>query len=68
VHELGAGPEPIPQKKLTASKLASAIQAATKTPSIRESARDLGRRIREEDSVGRAIQHLTTLVSSASPE
>ena len=68
VHELGAGPEPIPQKKLTASKLASAIQAATETPSIRESARDLGRRIREEDGVGRAIQHLTTLVSSASPE
>lgn len=68
VHELGVGPEPVPQKKLTATKLASAIRAATDTPSMCESARDLGRRIREEDGIGRAIQYLTTLVSTSSHE
>ncbi len=68
VHELGVGPEPIPQKKLTVSGLAAAIQAATETPSIRQSARNLGRRIRDEDGIGRAIQHLTTLVSTPSRE
>lgn len=66
VHELGAGPEPIPQKKLTASGLASAIRAATETSSIRQSARELGRRIRDEDGIGRALHYLTNLVSSSS--
>lgn len=64
VYECGAGPEPIPQKKLTAPHLAAAIQSATETPSIRESARDLGCRIREEDGISRAIHFLTSLVDA----
>jgi sterol 3beta-glucosyltransferase len=66
VHELGAGPEPIPQKTLTAPKLAAAIREATETPSIRDSARDLGRKIRGENGIQRAMHHLNALISAPS--
>jgi sterol 3beta-glucosyltransferase len=49
VHELGAGPAPIPQKNLTAERLAHALRAATGRPSMRKAAAELGARIRRED-------------------
>ncbi|KXJ96095.1 hypothetical protein Micbo1qcDRAFT_231209 [Microdochium bolleyi] len=47
VHRAGAGPEPIPYKKLTAEGLAEAIRVAIK-PETLERAKELGEKIREE--------------------
>ena len=56
VYTLGAGPEPIPQKKLTAEKLAAAITEATMNPAIRQNAESIGEKIRAEDGVGNAVE------------
>ncbi|KAI0383627.1 glycosyltransferase family 1 protein [Hypomontagnella monticulosa] len=47
VARAGAGPDPIPYKKLTAAGLAEAIRMALK-PETQERARELGQKIREE--------------------
>lgn len=56
VHQLGVGPVPIPARKLSAKRLASALVEATSSDRMRASAEDLGRRIRAEDGVSRAIR------------
>lgn len=58
VAALGAGPQPIPQRKLTAENLAAAIDAAVHDMGIRERAAALGATIRAEDGVGRAVERL----------
>lgn len=57
IAELGVGPEPIPRKLLSAERLAQAIRATT-DPSIRARATDLGRKVRAENGVTRAIEIL----------
>lgn len=54
IHELGLGPEPIPANQLTAVKLANAIQAAL-DPEVKACAAEMGRKIRLEDGVARAV-------------
>ncbi|WP_047864868.1 glycosyltransferase [Rubrobacter aplysinae] len=54
VHALGAGPAPIPRKRLCAERLAEAIKAAEE-PEVRERARALGERLRREDGVREAV-------------
>jgi len=56
IKSLGVGPEPIPQKKLTADGLAQAIHSAVNQPAIRQRAADLGAAIRAEDGVGKALR------------
>ncbi len=56
VKALGAGPDPIPAKKLTAERLAGAIQAITCDTQMKARAQALGSAIRAEDGVGRAVQ------------
>jgi sterol 3beta-glucosyltransferase len=66
VFELGAGPAPIPKKRLTLERLADAIRAATCDEVIRARASALGERIRVEDGVTEAVEvlqrylHITT--------
>ena len=66
VFELGAGPAPIPKKRLTLERLADAIRAATSDEVIRGRASALGERIRAEDGVRQAVEvlqhylHITT--------
>jgi len=55
VHALGVGSEPIPQKKLTADKLAAALREVTSNPSIREKAKTIGEKIQAEDGIGNAV-------------
>ena len=53
------GPAPVPQKALTAERLAAAVRQAVTSDGIRQRAADLGRRLRAEDGVGvgaRAIE------------
>ncbi|MBT3256218.1 MAG: glycosyltransferase family 1 protein [Deltaproteobacteria bacterium] len=58
ISEIGVGPEPIPQKKLTVENLAAAIQVAVTSESMRKRAAALGEKIRMEDGVERAIQFI----------
>lgn len=58
VFELGVGPRPIPRRRLTADALAEAIRAAVSDSGMRERAADLGRRIRSDDGIARAVQAL----------
>ena len=55
VYSLGVGSKPIPQKKLTAEKLAKAIQEVTTNQVIRQNAEMLGNNIRNEDGIANAI-------------
>jgi sterol 3beta-glucosyltransferase len=55
VEALGAGPPPIPQRKLTAERLADAIKIAVTDGEMRQGAASLGEAIHAEDGVGRAI-------------
>jgi UDP:flavonoid glycosyltransferase YjiC (YdhE family) len=55
VTRLGAGPEPVPRKKLTAERLANAIQQAVSDPTVAERAADVGAKIRAEDGVAGAV-------------
>jgi len=58
VHALGAGPPPIPQKKLTADRLSMALRSATGDTTMRRRAAQIGEKIRAEDGIGRAIDCL----------
>jgi sterol 3beta-glucosyltransferase len=62
VTALGAGPAPIPHKKLTVGKLSGAIRAAVTDTKMKQSAARLGEAIRAEDGAGTAVsiiqQHL----------
>jgi len=67
VVALGAGPQPIPRRQLTAVRLAQAITCALTDPGIRARARALGERIRAEDGIGKAIEILEGCTSPARP-
>jgi len=53
---LGVAPKPIPYAKLSATKLADAIQTATTDQQIKKRAASLGEQIQAEDGVARAIE------------
>jgi sterol 3beta-glucosyltransferase len=54
VAELGVGPVPIPQRRLTADRLARAIREAVTDVQMRRRAAELGVKIRAEDGLGQA--------------
>jgi len=58
VASLGVGPKPIPQKKLTAEKLAKAIQTAVSDVEMHKRSESLGKIIRAEDGVGNAVEYI----------
>ncbi len=56
VHRLGVATKPIPHWRLTAKKLASAINIAISHQAMRARASTLGARIQSEDGVGNAVK------------
>lgn len=56
IHALALGPRPIPQKKLTADRLACAIETAVTDANIRQRAAVYGAAIRAEDGIGNALE------------
>ena len=56
VYTLGAGPPPIPAAKLSADKLARAIEVTLKDKTIQANASELGDQIRREDGVENAVE------------
>jgi UDP:flavonoid glycosyltransferase YjiC (YdhE family) len=59
VKVLGVGPPPVPQKRITAERLAAAIQTATSDDGMRARAASLGERIRADDGVCTAVGLVT---------
>ena len=58
IQALGLGPAPIPQKRLTADRLAEAIRTAVSDTTMRQKAHSYGAHIRAEDGVGNAVKHI----------
>jgi sterol 3beta-glucosyltransferase len=63
VHRAGAGPEPIPARKLAAANLAAAVHAASEDPGIQARASDLSQRMGREDGAGRASEQIEAVLS-----
>ena len=59
VRKLGAGPEPIPLRKLTAERLAAAIDKALNDAAMRARCRELGKKIDAEDGVDQVVELVT---------
>jgi UDP:flavonoid glycosyltransferase YjiC (YdhE family) len=55
-YTLGLTPQPIPQKRLTAERLAQAISIATGDEALRMRVKAMSERIRAEDGVGLAVE------------
>lgn len=68
VHELGAGPKPLPQKQLTARKLADAVQQATTDDSFRAASQRIRASIRGEDGVRSAYRRIEEAVKAHASE
>jgi sterol 3beta-glucosyltransferase len=64
VAALGVGPTPIPRKRLSADRLARAIETAVGDPGMRQRAADLGAVIRAEDGIARAVAVVAELPKS----
>ncbi|MFG5409413.1 nucleotide disphospho-sugar-binding domain-containing protein [Piscinibacter sakaiensis] len=58
LHEAGLAPAPIPQQRLTAARLAAALQEAVRSEPLRRAATVMAGRLRAEDGVGRAVDWL----------
>ncbi len=56
IQALGLGPEPIPQKRLSADRLARAISQAVTDSEMRQRAKSYGAAIRAEDGAARALE------------
>ncbi len=56
VYKLGAGPKPIPPKKLTAINLSEAIDSAIQSQEMRKQAAKFGEKIRSEDGITQAVK------------
>ncbi|MBZ0291975.1 MAG: glycosyltransferase [Anaerolineae bacterium] len=63
IQQVGAGPQPIPRKQLSADNLAYAIHVATTNAAIRERAEQVGARIQQEDGLTQAVEAFEQLVS-----
>jgi UDP:flavonoid glycosyltransferase YjiC (YdhE family) len=61
VHALGVGPMPMSMKNLTGRGLADAISHTASHSEIQRNASDLGKRIRTEDGVGKAVERVIDL-------
>jgi UDP:flavonoid glycosyltransferase YjiC (YdhE family) len=56
ISELGVGPSPVPYRRLSAGRLAEAIDVAVSDMEMRQHAMVLGARVRAEDGIGNAIR------------
>ncbi|ELP31160.1 glycosyltransferase [Rhodopirellula baltica] len=61
VHELGVGPKPIPQRRLTPERLAKAISETIDDCEMESRAEQLGKRIRSESGVQNAVRFIDGL-------
>ncbi len=65
IEALGVGPAAVPYKKLTAERLAVALETAVTDSAMRQNAAVLGQRIRQEDGVGTAVRIVQQILAGA---
>lgn len=65
VERLGAGPKPIPRSRLTAARLAGALETALRSTTVRAAAQAAGEAIRAEHGTGRAVEIIRQYLSAA---
>ena len=65
IVDLGVGPAPIPQRRLTAERLARALEAALGDTAMQHRASEFGARIRTEDGLSTAIDVYERTVHSS---
>ena len=65
VEALGVGPSAIPQRRLTAERLAAAISAATRDAAMAVRAARLGEQLRAEGGVARAVEFLGVVMAGS---
>ena len=63
VFKLGAGPRPIPRKKLTVNKLACAIDLVISSKKYSMNAKLIGEKIQAEDGVSNAVKIIESIVN-----
>ena len=68
VQALGLGPAPIPQKQLTADRLAHAIRIAVTDTEMKQRARAYGAAIHAEDGIGNAVKVIERYWGAAGPD
>jgi sterol 3beta-glucosyltransferase len=64
VHRAGAGPEPLPARKLTPERLASALRATGVHSGTQKRALELSERMGREDGTGRAAEEIEAVLGS----
>jgi sterol 3beta-glucosyltransferase len=64
VQRAGAGPEPLPAKKLTPERLAAAIRTSIEDSGMRGRAAGLSDRIGEEDGAGKASEQIEAVLAA----
>ena len=64
VYRLGAGPKPIPQKRLTAERLAAAITQMVGDSEMRRRAATIGHALRAEDGIAQAVRFIERTASA----
>jgi sterol 3beta-glucosyltransferase len=62
VHQLGAGPQPIPFTRLSIENLAEAIDKAVTDSTFRQNAENLGEKLQREDGVSKAVRIIHTFL------
>jgi sterol 3beta-glucosyltransferase len=67
IEALGLGPEPIPQKKLTAGRLANAITIAVSDLNMKQRALSYGAAIRAENGTGSAVNVIKQYLGEPGP-
>lgn len=68
VHAIGAGPAPIPRKKLSTGRLAGAIGAAVGDRNMKSRSAVIARNIEAEDGVGSAVETLSLYLARNSSQ
>jgi sterol 3beta-glucosyltransferase len=63
VYELGVGPQPIPQKKITADALAMALNTLNTDSEMRRRAEAMGDKIRTENGIGNAVDIINRVLA-----
>ena len=64
VHRLGAGPKPLPWRRITADRLSDRVRSLLTSEQYRHNADQIGQRIRTEDGIASAIGVLEALPGS----
>jgi UDP:flavonoid glycosyltransferase YjiC (YdhE family) len=65
IAQLGAGPDPLPYKKLTVERLRAVIEMGVNNPTMRQNAFELGEKIQKENGIESAIGIIEKIIRTA---